>query len=158
MINNNAEIQNTIDRCLETLLDWERRNEIIDLVGKEISKLNVEDLPQDVLYKVGQKLAVLQFNLSDIYIESKMEYNTTYCFRKFDSAVHYLSLSDGTQKQKEALATKHVQDTYKNEIYKNLKAEKLSYLYRNVDRLISLLQTRISMLKSQQFQSNVQEG
>jgi len=149
-------IQSTIDKCLETLLEWEGNDPIMIDIGIQVSRLQIDDLQGDELFDIAQKLAVLQFNLSNIYITGKMEYNTAYCFRKFDSAIHYLSISDGTQKEKESLATKHVQNTYLNEIYRNMKAERLSYLYKNVDRLVSLLQTRISMLKSQQFQSNIQ--
>lgn len=151
-----SEIQSVIDKCIDTLLAWEDKNEIMQMIGSEIARLNTDDLQQDELFSIAQSLAVLQFNLSDMYVNGKMAFNTTYCFRKFDSSMHYLTIQDRSQKDREQLATVHVQDTYKNEIYLNMKAEKLSYLYKNVDRIISLLQTRIKMLTNQQFQSNVQ--
>lgn len=148
-----------IDNCKAKLKEFQGSNDIIQGIGEIVDKLYLQDIEKwtgDELSRAALKLSLLLAALSPVIQDAKMIYNMTYVHRKFKTASHYLSIEAGTNRDKDMISQKYVNDIYTNEVYENYKAETLKLLYQDIERIVSIIQSRIKILISERINSNQQ--
>ncbi len=148
------ELQKKIDSIIDKLQDYKDNDEICQNIGEIVVLLNskkLENWTADQLTQFGMKLALLLLNLSNAAETAKMSYNMAYTFRKFKSASRYLEIQEGTNGDKNMICTKYVNDIYNREVEEEYKAGILKLLYHDVERIISVMQSRIKFIISEQI-------
>jgi len=148
------ELQKKIDAIISKLLDYKDNDEICQSIGQIVVSLNSRDLGQwtaDELSRAGMKLSLLLLNLSNAAETAKMGYNMSYAYRKFKSASKYLEIQEGTNQDKNMICQKYVNDYYGREVEEEYKAGTLKLLYHDIERIISIMQSRIKYLISEQI-------
>lgn len=153
------ELQKKIDAAIDKLLDYKDNDEICQQIGEVVVALNSKDLggwTADELSRAGMKLSLLLLNLSNAAETAKMSYNLCYTFRKFKSASKYLEIQDGTNGDKNMICTKYVNEIYGREVEEEYKAGTLKLLYHDIERIVSMIQSRLRFLNSELINSNRQ--
>ena len=148
------ELQKKIDATIDKLLDFKKNDKIIQQIGEIVVSLNSRDLSTwtaDALSCAGMKLSLLLLNLSNAAETAKMSYNLCYTFRKFKSASKYLEIQEGTNGDKNMICTKYVNDIYSREVEEEYKAGTLKLLYHDIERIVSMIQSRLKYLVSEQI-------
>lgn len=149
------ELDTQIQKCIDDLLTLKDENEIIKDIMEVIAKLNEVEMnvwTGDQLSRAGAKLALLLINLGQYSATCRMVFNKTYVFRKFKTDKLYMEIS-GTQGDRSAQAKIQAQEYYDRETYENYRAEAIGALYKDIERLVSVIQSRLKMLISEDFNS-----
>jgi len=149
------ELEKQIQKCVDDLISLKDENEIIKSIMEIVSRLNSEKMNSwsgDQLSAAGAKLALLLINLGQYSAECRMVFNKTYVFRKFKTDKLYMEIS-GTQGDRSAEAKIKAQEYYDKETYENYRAEAIGALYKDIERLVSVIQSRLKMLISEDFNS-----
>ena len=70
----------------------------------------------------------------------------TYSHRKVKGAMTFLNIKEGTVGEKNAVVQRETEEIYKDEVYANYRSETLKSLYKNIERIVSVIQTRIRLI------------
>ncbi len=149
------ELDTQIQKCVDDLLTLKDENEVINNLMAIVGTLNTREMNEwtgDELSRAGAKLALLLINLGQYSAECRMVFNKTYVFRKFKTDKLYMEIS-GTQGDRSAQAKIQAQEYYDRETYENYRSEAIGALYRDIERLVSVIQSRLKMLISEDFNS-----
>jgi len=152
------ELETQIQKCIDQFLTLKEDNEIIREIGKVIAALNAKDLSEwlgEDLSRAATKLSILLINLGQYASECRMRYNQTYTFRKFKTSQMYME-AQGSQGDRKALADQQTNELYNVEVFENFKSESIHTLYKDIERLVSVIQSRLKMLLSERYQENLQ--
>lgn len=114
----------------------------------------------DELSRIAIKLQTLNTYLGEIVAESNYEYNKAYAYRKFKQASDFKAIRQNIDKKigeadNEALVM--AKENVNNEIEKQYQADLLNSLHDDIEKLVMTLQTRISQLKLERINSNLNE-
>lgn len=124
---------------------------VTTLQGSELEKLPVNELEG-----IASQLAGYMFTLSREVAESHLEYNAKYSFRKIKGARLYFEVEAKTQKDREKLAEVETAAHYQNELIANYYAETVEHLYKNCERMVSIIQSIMSNRRSEMKINNNQ--
>lgn len=150
-------LEEQIQKCIDQFLTLKEDNEIIREIGKVIAALNAKEMELwhgNELSRAATKLSILLINLGQYASECRMRYNQTYTFRKFKTSQMYME-AQGSQGDRKALADQQTNELYNVEVFENFKAESISTLYKDIERLVTVIQSRIRQLISEQIQVNL---
>ena len=148
------ELQKKIDAAIAKLMDYTDNDDVCQKIAEIVVALNSRDLSTwtaDDLSRAGMKLSLLLLNLSNAAETAKMSYNMSYTYRKFKSASRYLEIQEGTNGDKNMICNKYVNDIYGKELEEEYKAGTLKLLHQDIERIVSVIQSRIKMLISEQI-------
>jgi len=122
-------------------------NEVImnvaDLV-KQIQGCKLEALPLADLEQFAFELSGYMFTLSAELVNANLEYNSNYIYRKIRGATLYFEVDAKTVSERTSLAEKTNQHNYVNECIANYYADVIKHLYRDCERMVSIMQSIMS--------------
>ena len=128
-------------------------------IGKIVAELkNVkwESLSLPELEAYAGKLSGYMFSLSKVVVDSTLEHNATYVHRKLQGAKLYFEVEAKTVKEREMLSEKANHLNYHDELVANYYSDTITHLSKNVDRMISTIQSIMSNRRSEMRTSNTQ--
>ncbi len=150
------DLDTQIQKCVDDLISLRDENQVIKDLMNIVATLNAKEMNEwtgDQLSRAGAKLALLLINLGQYSAECRMAFNSTYVFRVFKTNSSFIMDNDGTQGQKWAQAKVKHKDIYDRETYENYRSEAIGALYKDIERLVSVIQSRLKMLISEDFNS-----
>lgn len=154
------ELDQQIQKCIDDLISLRDNDQVIKDLMEVVSTLNskeMNDWTGDQLSRAGAKLALLLINLGQYSVEVKMQFNATYVFRVFKTNSTFIGMSEGSQGKQWAQAKVQNKDLYDKEVYENYRSEAIQALYKDIERLVSVIQSRLKMLISEDFNSRNKE-
>lgn len=128
-------------------------------IGAIVSKLKEvewETLPLAELESYAGKLTGYMFSLSKVVCDSTLEHNASYIHRKLQGAKLYFEVDAKTVKEREMLSEKANYLNYHDELVANYYSDTITHLSKNVDRMISTIQSIMSNRRSEMRTTNTQ--
>ena len=111
----------------------------------------------DELSRCATQMSVLLCRIGEIVAEMTSRANEAYTYRKFKFLWNFNVLSNKmTIKERENIALDETFETYETELINRYLADMIKIKYDNYSRLINVLQTRLSVLKQERINSNLQ--
>lgn len=134
---------------------------IMDIVDT-LKKRKVSSWTGEQLSAAASELSILLVNLGQTVTGYSLEANSAYIYRKWKKSSEFKSLTGETDKMTMGRATELTNlFTIDDQIEENTKrglADTYKTLYDDVSRIVSVIQTRISFLKTEKIQSSINEG
>lgn len=115
-----------------------------------------DKMTTDQLEAVAGQLSGFMFTLSKEVADARLEYNAKYIFRKIRGAKLYFEVNARTQKEREKLAEVETSTHYQNELIANYYAETVEHLFKNCERIVSVVQSIMSNKRSEMKINNNQ--
>ncbi len=131
-------------------------NEVLVQINTIIQTLNNKDIDKwsgDELSRACVKLALLMSNLGEMVAMYTADSNSKYIYRKFKTAKEYKKLRgdiNSKVKDSELQAVENTKEEYEQEIISSYLADLLKTKYDEINRLIMVIQSRLSYMKSEQ--------
>ncbi len=108
------------------------------------------------LESLAGELSSYMFTLSKYVTEAKLQYNCSYTFRKIRGAELYFELDCKTQSERQRQAEKDNQDNYIKELIDNYYADIVTTLQKDLDRMVSVVQSMMANKRAQLKTINTQ--
>ena len=102
------------------------------------------------------RLSTLLYGLSPKIESSRMSYNQSYGWRKFEGARRYLELKDMTVSEKTQIVEHHIQGIRQHEVYHSYLSETLKRLHDDCSRLVSVLKSVLRVKERERFTAALQ--
>lgn len=144
---------------IKVVADKLNENEVIkkiDVIIEELRDFYTDD--GNILSLKCVELSMLMVNLGKMVADYTSNANSKYIFRKFRLAQEYKALRkdlNSKVKDSELTALENTAKEYEDEIVSQYIADVLKTKYDDVDRIIRIVQSRVSYLKSEQKNLNL---
>lgn len=150
-----------LKQAQDTRNDLNDRDEILkavlDLIDG-IRKRKFKDWDVDTLSRIAGELAMYLVNLGEMVADATLVANSAYIYRKWYYATEYRRLRDETDFKIEDVkmgADVSASEKYEQQLLSQHYADTLKALYENVERIISVIQSRMKHAESQRMETNL---
>lgn len=116
-----------------------------------IMKQGIEHFGGDALSRAASKLAVYLVNIGQMAADAALKSNYAYAYRKFRFATDYKGMRKilNSVKDAEMTAQEATQKEVIEEIEAQYEADVLKSFYQDIERLITVIQTRLRVLENE---------
>lgn len=153
------ELETQIEKCINDLLTLKDSNEVIKGIMEITGELNSKQMNAwsgDQLSRAGAKLSILLINLGQYSAECKMRHDSVKNYKRIQIEKLYMA-SQGTQGDRRSKANMNAEVTAEKEVYAKYVKDAIESLYEDVKNLVTMFQSRLKMLISEDFATRNKE-
>jgi len=146
---------NTIEKGMAVLKDMMKKHEELDKIQRIKERAIKSDITANDLADALTEMCAYLFRIGVLCSEKTNMANEAYIYRKLKYMFSYNSLGDGIKiKDKEGLAMQSITEQYEAELVNRFVADYMKTLYDDYSRLISVLQSKLALLRSEMSKLN----
>jgi hypothetical protein len=148
---------NTIEQGKKKLAEIYLKYHEFSDIENSLQYDQTRNLTPDELSRLAVRVSILLCRIGELSAELNSEANEKYIYRKFAYLWSYNSLkADMKVKEKENIALDESFGSYEQELLNRFVADFIKTKYEDWSRVVMVIQSRLSTLKSERINSNLQ--
>ena len=150
-----------LEKCIEQYNQLKEDEPVLKQVYEMVEAINSKpfrDWDMNELSRMAGEISVIMVNLGQLVSDKTLEADASYIYRKAKESAHFIEFkkTEDTVAEAENRVELEVMGEREQQLRAEYEANTLKSLYKNLDRIVSVIQSRMKTYDSEKVQTHLQ--